>query len=60
MRELKKMSGSYLRAFLAAVLTLAASGVTDPKALIYAGLVSILPPILRWLNPKDDSYGMVE
>ena len=60
MYELKKMSGSWVRAFLAAVLTLAASGVTEPKALVYAGLAAVLPPVLRWLNPKDDSFGMVE
>ena len=60
MNELKKMSGSWVRAFLAAVLTLAVSGVTDPKALAYAGVAAILPPVLRWLNPKDDSFGMVE
>jgi hypothetical protein len=34
--------------------------VTDPKALAYAGLAAIVPPVLRWLNPKDDSFGMVE
>jgi hypothetical protein len=60
MNELKKMSGSWVRAFLAAVITLAASGVTDPQALIYAGAAAILPPVLRWLNPKDDSYGIAE
>ena len=54
------MSGSWVRAFLAAVITLAASGVQDPKALAYAGVAAILPPVLRWLNPKDDSYGIAE
>jgi hypothetical protein len=34
--------------------------VTDPKALAYAGVAAILPPVLRWLNPKDEGYGIVE
>jgi hypothetical protein len=31
-----------------------AAGVTDPKALIAAGVASILPPVLRYLDPKDE------
>jgi hypothetical protein len=33
-------------------------GVTDPKALIGAGLASVLPPVIRWLNPSDSSLGI--
>lgn len=58
MQDLKTAAGSWARAFLVAVLSLAAAGVTDPKALIAAGLSSCLPPIIRWLNPNDSSYGI--
>ena len=58
MKDLKIAAGSWARAFLVAVLTLAAAGVTDPKALIAAGLASVLPPIIRWLNPSDQSMGI--
>jgi hypothetical protein len=53
MNDLKTAAGSWARAFLVAVLSLAAAGVTEPKALIAAGLSSCLPPIIRWLNPND-------
>lgn len=58
MKDLKVAAGSWARAFLVAVLTLAAAGVTEPKALIAAGLASVLPPIIRWLNPSDQSMGI--
>ena len=34
-----------------------AAGVTDPKALIAAGVASIIPPVLRYLDPKDEGIG---
>ena len=58
MKDIKVAVGSWARAFLVAVLSLAAAGVTDPKALIAAGLSSCLPPIIRWLNPNDSSIGI--
>lgn len=58
MNELKKMAASYARSFLATSLALYLAGETDWKKLGSAGLASILPPLLRWLNPKDDSFGV--
>ena len=58
MKDLKTAAGSWARAFLVAALSLAAAGVTDPKALLAAGLASVLPPIIRWLNPSDSSMGI--
>jgi len=58
MNDLKTAAGSWARAFLVAVLSLAAAGVSDPKELIAAGLSSCLPPIIRWLNPSDQSMGI--
>jgi len=58
MNELKVAAGSWARAFLVAALSLYAAGVTDPKALIAAGMSSCLPPIIRWLNPKDEAIGI--
>jgi len=57
MNDLKNVLGTYSRAFLASVLALAISGVTDPKALLAAGLASVLPPLLRWIDPNDQGYG---
>jgi hypothetical protein len=58
MKDLKTAAGSWARAFLVAVLTLAAAGVTEPKALLAAGLSSLLPPVIRWLNPNDQGLGI--
>ena len=58
MNELKTAAGSWGRAVLVAVITLAAAGVTDPKALIAAGIASILPPVLRYLNVNDPAMGL--
>jgi len=58
MKNLKTAAGSWARAFLVAVLTLAAAGVTEPKALLAAGLSSCLPPVIRWLNPNDQGLGI--
>jgi hypothetical protein len=58
MNELKTAAGSWGRAFLVAMLSLYAAGVTDPKALIAAGLSSCIPPIIRWLSPTDKAMGI--
>ena len=53
MKDLKNALGSWGRAFLVAVISMYAAGVEDPKALIAAGIASIIPPVLRYLDPKD-------
>jgi len=58
MQDIKTAAGSWARAFLVAVLSLAAAGVTEPKALIAAGLSACLPQIIRCLNPHDSAYGI--
>lgn len=58
MNDAKKIAASYLRAFAAAALTLFMAGETDWNKLFYAGCAAILPPLLRWLNPKDEAFGV--
>jgi hypothetical protein len=43
---------------MAAALALYMAGVTDPKTLATAGVAAVAPVILRWLNPKDQSFGL--
>ena len=57
MKELKSLAASWARSFLASCLTVYLAGVTDPKAIGMAGVASIAPVILRWLNPNDPSFG---
>ena len=57
MKELKPMVASYARSFIAASLAVYMAGVTDPKAILSAGLAAVVPVLMRWLNPKDMVYG---
>jgi hypothetical protein len=58
MKELKETAASWARSFLAAALALYIAGVSDPKTLAMGGVAAIAPVILRWLNPKDASFGI--
>jgi hypothetical protein len=57
MNELKPMLASYARSFIAASLAVYMAGVTDPKAILSAGVAAIVPVLMRWLNPNDQVYG---
>jgi hypothetical protein len=52
------MLASWGRAFLTAALALVAAGEQDPKNIVYAGALATIPPIMRWLNPKDEAFGL--
>lgn len=49
--------GTYLRAAVAAVIALYLSGVTEPKALLMAGLAAVAGPVLKWLDPNETAFG---
>jgi hypothetical protein len=57
MNEIKVLSASYGRSFLSACIAVYLAGVTDPKAIIGAGVAAVLPVLLRWLNPNDPAFG---
>lgn len=57
MKEIKGLLASYGRSFLSASLAVYLAGVTDPKAILAAGVAAVLPVLLRWLNPKDPAFG---
>lgn len=59
LETLKSMGGTWLRASVAAVLALYLNGETDPKKLAAAFVAGIAGPALKFLNPKDASYGFV-
>ena len=58
MNKAKALAASWGRSFMAAALALYMAGVTDPKTLAMAGIAAVAPVILRWLNPKDNSFGV--
>lgn len=53
----KALLASYGRSMLAAVVALAVSGNTDPKALLAAAIGAVCPTALRYFNPKDVKFG---
>ena len=53
----KAMVASYARSALAAVLAVAMTGNTNPDDLAKAALAAVLPPLLRWSNSSDPSFG---
>ena len=57
MNELKPMVASWARSFIAASLAVYMAGITDPKAILSAGVAAVLPVLMRWLNPNDAAYG---
>jgi hypothetical protein len=57
--KLTAMAASWARSFIAAVTALWATGNTDPKGLIAAGLAAVLPVALRAVNPKDPAFGLI-
>jgi hypothetical protein len=57
MKQAQAMAASYGRSFLSACIAVYLAGVTDPKAIGAAGLAAVLPVLLRWLNPKDVTFG---
>ena len=57
MKNLKALASSYGRSALSAVLAVYMTGNTDPSDLAKADIAALLPPLLRWLNPKDHAFG---
>jgi uncharacterized membrane protein YgaE (UPF0421/DUF939 family) len=58
MNQWKALGASWLRSFIAAGLAVFMAGVTDPKAILMAGLSAVVPVILRYLNPNDSDFGI--
>jgi hypothetical protein len=48
---------SYLRSVLAAVLAVASTGNYAPDDLVKAAVAALLPPLMRWANPRDVAFG---
>lgn len=61
MKFLNSIYGSWLKIFLSAILTMViAKGdiyLVTLKECISAGIISVLPIIINYLNPHDTRYG---
>ena len=59
MKDIKALAASWARSFMAAALAMYMAGITDPKTLALGGIAAVAPVALRWLNPKDASFGVM-
>jgi len=57
--KMKSMLASYARSFVVAGLAVYSAGETDWKAVLIAGVVAIVGPAIRALNPNDPAFGMI-
>jgi hypothetical protein len=56
-KENKAVLASYGRTAFAAVMAVVATGNYSPDDLVKAVLISVLPPLLRYLNVNDKAFG---
>ena len=56
-RELIEMLLSWVRVFIATMLVQFMAGVTDWKMIVNAGIASVIPMAIRWLDPQDKTFG---
>lgn len=55
--EHKQAFLSYVRSATATVLTVVLAGETSAKGIWSAIVAAFVPPVVRWLNPNDPSFG---
>lgn len=55
--KVQAIAATYLRAAVASVIALYLAGVTDPKALLSAGVAAVAGPLLKALDPKATEFG---
>lgn len=53
------MLESYARSFAVAALTAYSMGARDVEDILIAGLIAILGPAIRAINPKDPAFGVI-
>jgi hypothetical protein len=58
-KKLKAVVASYARTFVAVVTYAVVNGETDIKAIVIAGLVSVVGPAIRAVNPNDPAFGLI-
>ena len=58
MKQAKELAASWARSFLAAALAVYMAGITDPQKIAMGGVAALVPVLIRWLNPKDASFGV--
>ena len=55
--KMQAVVASYARSVVGAVVAVYMTGSTTPSDYAKAGIAALIPPIMRWVNPKDAAYG---
>lgn len=55
--KVQAIFASYARSVVGAVVAVYMTGSTTPSDYAKAGIAALIPPIMRWVNPKDAAYG---
>lgn len=55
--KVQAIFASYARSVVGAVVAVYMTGSTTPSDYGKAGIAALIPPIMRWVNPKDAAYG---
>ena len=53
----KAALASYVRSVIGAIAAVVAAGATDPEDILKAAIAALLPPLIRWANPRDAAFG---
>ena len=53
----KAMLASYARSVIGALIAVYSTGTTALRDYGKGAIAAIIPPLLRWVNPKDPSFG---
>jgi len=56
-KQQKAALASYARSAVGAIAAVVATGNYSPEDLAKAAVAALLPPLIRWANPKDSSFG---
>lgn len=59
-KEHQEMLKSWAKVFLASVAALIASGEKELTSLFFAGLASVIPLVITWLDPSDLRFGKIK
>lgn len=54
----KAMIASYLRSAVGAGVAVYATGSTSVESFVKAAVSALIPPLMRFVNPKDTSFGV--
>lgn len=60
MDELKKVVGSWGKAFIATALATYMSVGLEPATILNAALAAVIPSVINWLNPNYERYGKIK